>query len=202
MEEIILRHENKNEYHLIEEMIRDIFWDIYKPGACEHLVVHNLRNDNSYIPELSYIALINNEIVGAIYYSFATINDKKVLYLGPIGVKKEYQNKHIGAKLINFTSDLAKNKGYDLIFLTGNPDYYHRFGFTTATKLGFTLPYIDKGEEAPFFMVKILNDNDISTYKGEVLEPSVFNVNEEELIEFDKQFKKKTKHKLDTQIFN
>lgn len=202
MEEIIIRHELENEYHDVENMIRDTFWDIYRPGASEHLVIHNLRKDKSFVKELSYIALINNEIVGAIYYSIATINNKKVLYLGPIGVKKEYQKKHIGSKLINHTTQLAKDLGYDLIFLTGNPAYYSRFGFDTATKLGFKLPYIEEGEEASFFMVKVLNKNNISLYKGDLIEPSVFNVDENELTKFEESFPYKEKHKLDSQIFN
>ena len=54
----MIRLENENDYLNVEEMVRNSFWNIYRPGAFEHYIVHNLRNDKSFIRELAYVIML------------------------------------------------------------------------------------------------------------------------------------------------
>ena len=40
-----IRLENEDDYIEVEKLVRDSFWNVYRPGAYEHFIVHNLRND-------------------------------------------------------------------------------------------------------------------------------------------------------------
>ena len=68
-----MRLEEKDDYLKGEEMVRNAFWNIYRPGAYEHLIVHNLRNHESFINDLAYVIENDGEIIGHINYSYGTI---------------------------------------------------------------------------------------------------------------------------------
>ena len=70
----MIRLENENDYLSVEEMVRNSFWNIYRPGAFEHYIVHNLRNDKSFIRELAYVIECDGEIIGHINYSWGLID--------------------------------------------------------------------------------------------------------------------------------
>jgi len=114
--EIVLRLEEERDFTIVEDLTREAFWDVYCPGADEHLLVHDLRKTNVFIKELDFVALNNNKIVGNIMYAISTVknNDLEytVLIFGPVSVLPEYQNKGIGGKLINHTIKLSKEMGY------------------------------------------------------------------------------------------
>ena len=55
-----LRLENENDYFEVEALTRNAFWNVYRPGCSEHLVLHDLRKSNSFIKELDYVWLENN----------------------------------------------------------------------------------------------------------------------------------------------
>ena len=40
MKNLILRPEESGQYHAMEELVREAFWDRFSPGCSEHLVVH------------------------------------------------------------------------------------------------------------------------------------------------------------------
>ena len=61
---IIIRNETDKDYRETEIMTREAFWDLYKPGCDEHFVLHNLRKSKSFVPELDFVALHGNDIVG------------------------------------------------------------------------------------------------------------------------------------------
>ena len=116
----MIRLENENDYLSVEEMVRNSFWNIYRPGAFEHYIVHNLRNDKSFISELAYVIECDGEIIGHINYSWGLIDygDEKVdaAILGPISIHENYQNQGLGSKLIECTLDIAD---YPFIFVIG-----------------------------------------------------------------------------------
>lgn len=74
---ISIRHEEEKDFRIIEELTREAFWDLYKPGCDEHLVVHNMRNVPAFVKELDFVACDDDKIVGYIMYSKAKIiNDE------------------------------------------------------------------------------------------------------------------------------
>ena len=48
-ENINIRLERENEYHVVENLVRESFWNVYRPGCLEHYVLHQLRNDPAFV---------------------------------------------------------------------------------------------------------------------------------------------------------
>ena len=55
---IVIRLEEKSEYRKVENLVRDSFWNVYRPGCLEHYVLHQLRNDPAFVPELDFVMLL------------------------------------------------------------------------------------------------------------------------------------------------
>ena len=197
-----IRLEEENDYFEVENMVRNSFWNIYRPGAFEHFIVHQLRQDESFIRNLAYVIEDDGKIIGHINYSNGKINYENHIndevVLGPIAVDKEYQNQGLGTKLIEYTLDLACD--YPYVFVIGDENYYSRFGFESASKYGIYMDGTDFNEENPFFMIKIFDESSIPEGTGIFHNPEVFNVNEDEVDEFDKQFEFKEKLVLEGQL--
>ena len=50
-----IRFERKEEYREVENLVRESFWNVYRPGCLEHYVLHQLRNDPAFVPELDFV---------------------------------------------------------------------------------------------------------------------------------------------------
>lgn len=202
---MIIRLEEEKDYFETENLTREAFWNVYREGCFEHLIIHNLRKDKSFVKELDYCIEIDNKIIANIVYAKGKLklengNIREILIFGPVSVLPEYQKKGYGEKLINYTIEKAKELGFDAIVITGNPKYYKKFGFESCSKYKIYYEGIDKNEEAPFFMIKILNDNNIENLKGIYSDPDCYKADEKELEEFDKKFPFKIKEKIEGQI--
>jgi predicted N-acetyltransferase YhbS len=199
---VIIRPENSNDYREVENLTREAFWDLYKPGCDEHLIVHKIRSHPDFISELDLVAEQDNKIVGNIIYSKSKVvgphkPEHEVITFGPVSVLPSLQNKGIGSALIEQTIQMAKNMGYIAIFIFGNPDYYHRFGFENAVRFG-----ISTSEGANFepFMGLELHKGSLNGKSGKLFISPVFCVSEDELEAFEKSFPYKEKHVTDTQL--
>ena len=62
----IIRLERKEEYREVENLVREAFWNVYRPGCNEHLVTHNFRSNPAFVKELDYVIEQDCEIVGTI----------------------------------------------------------------------------------------------------------------------------------------
>lgn len=199
-----IRLEQEKDYLKVENLVRNSFWNVYRPGAFEHYIVHNLRDDESFVKELAYVIESDGEIIGHINYSKGKIdldNGKSMdgLALGPIAIDTDWQNKGYGSELIEFTLNLIDEKDIPFVFVIGDENYYTRFGFESASKYGIYLNGTDKNEECPFFMIRIF-DNSISLDEGIFSVPEVFDVTPEEVDEFDKKFEYKEKKVCEGQL--
>ena len=195
---MIIRLENENDYLEVENLVRNSFWNIYRPGAWEHYIVHNLRNDPSFVKELAYVIEKDKKIIGHINYSYGTINydekkSEKGLILGPISIDEIYQNQGYGSKLISYTLNIIEDKSIPFVFVVGDENYYKRFGFESASKYNLFLEGTDRDDECPFFMIKIFDMDEINCKDGTFLNPDVFNVCESDVDEFDEKFEYKQK---------
>ena len=202
--EVVLRLEEEHDYAIVEELTREAFWNVYVPGCDEHLLIHNLRNKKEFIKNLDFVAIYNNkdnnEIVGNIVYCEAKIigldKEYTVLTFGPLSVLPKYQNYGIGSKLINHTLKLSKEMGYKAIIIYGDPEYYKRFGFKHSKEYGITNK--DKKYPAPLLVLE-LYPTGLNGIKGVFEEGKIYEVDENELIEFEKGFSKKEKEITKTQ---
>lgn len=201
---MMIRHESENDYREVEELVRDSFWNVYRPGAYEHFIVHNLRDDESFLENLAYVIEDDGKIVGHINYSIGTISYESgivpAVVLGPLAIDKNCQNQGLGSKLINFTLGIAKDDCIPFVLVIGNEDYYSRFGFVSASKYNIYLDGTDLDEENPFFMIKVFDEDKVKKELGIFRNPDVFDVDDDEVDEFDSQFEYMEKLVLDTQL--
>ena len=213
-----IRLEEKKDYLKVENLVRDAFWNIYRPGAYEHYIVHNLRDDSSFIKDLAYVIEEDKDIIGHINYSKSHINLYKrnrygveiklsdikgeAIILGPIAIDPKCQNQGKGSELIRHTLSLAQEMGFPFVFVVGDENYYSRFGFESASKYNIYLEGTDTEDENPFFMIRIFENvfDEIDYDKGLFYNPKVFDVDEKDVDEFDKNFEYKEKRVQEGQL--
>lgn len=64
-----IRLEEEKDYFEAENLTREAFWNIYRPGCFEHLIIHKLRSDKAFLKELDYVILEEDKIVANIVYA-------------------------------------------------------------------------------------------------------------------------------------
>lgn len=200
---LVIRKINKSDYDAVEVLTREAFWNVYRPGCGEHLVVHNIHKENKSIEELELVAEYDNKIVGHIVYTNGYVDgsDKYgFISFGPISVMPEFQNKGIGSKLIRISLQKASRLGYEAVFITGDNDYYSKFGFEAAYKYGVHMEGVPLEDEAPFFMVKTLKDDTLKDVIGYYVFDECYNIDNKELREFDRKFPFKKKEVREGQL--
>ena len=112
----------------------------------EAKLINLLRESSAFIPELSLVALIDNDIVGHILFTKITIisdngNEYNSLALAPMAVKPSYQKQGIGGQLINYGLGKAKELGHNSVIVLGHEHYYPKFGFLPTTKWNIKAPF-------------------------------------------------------------
>ncbi len=198
-----LRLEEENDFRTVENLTREAFWNVYKPGCDEHFVLHNLRNSPNFITRLDFVAELDGKIVGNIVYSRCSVvsdigKTQEVLTFGPVGVLPAYQGQGIGSLLIRNTLQLAGQMGYKAVLIFGDPAYYHRFGFEAAQKFAISTA---EGENFDAFMVKELTAGSLQGISGRLfLDDVFFNIDQDELERYDSTFPPKEKKVTDTQL--
>jgi predicted N-acetyltransferase YhbS len=196
--EIEIRTERPADYFETEQMVRRAFFNKHHPGCNEHFLVHKLRSDDAYIPELSRIAVADGRIVGTIMYSKAKVigdREHNVITFGPLCVDPDYQGRGIGELLLLETVKLARNAGFSGIVIYGEPDYYPLHGFERCDKFGITTP---DGKNFDSFMAYKLNTG-FDEVHGKFHEASVFENLKDGFEDFDNKFPYMQKLRFPTQ---
>lgn len=191
-----LRRETAQEHFAIENLTREAFWNVYRPGCSEHLVLHRLRAGAGFLPALDYVALEAGVPVGHIAYAKLRRVGRAadgVIGFGPVSVLPEWQERGVGTRLITATLEEAKRLGYGAVLITGNPAYYGRFGFVPASRFGVHLEGVPETEEAPFFMALELKPGFLAERPGVYAFDPAYEVSEAELAAFDAAFPPKSK---------
>lgn len=200
--EVTIQRIIKKDFYKTENITREAFWNLYKPGCNEHLILHNLRKSKCYISELDLVAVFENEIIGHIISTKAKIldsldNEHEILCVGPFSILPKFQKKGIGLKLLNESIVVAKELDYLGMILFGTPKYYHRLGFRNAKEFGISTK---DGHNFEPFMALSLQANGLGNLKGRFYEDNAFETNPGDLIEFEKKFPNKEKLKTQTQL--
>ncbi|MCD2346716.1 GNAT family N-acetyltransferase [Clostridium guangxiense] len=189
-EEIEVRMETTEDWYNVELMVQHAFWNKHHLGCDEHYLVHKLRQDKDYLPELSRIAVKDGEVIGCIMYSKAQVADgtdiHKIITFGPLCVAPKWQGCGVGELLLRKTMKLAVNKGYKGIVIFGEPDYYPRIGFKTCDNFNITTA---DGKNFDAFMGFELAKGSMKHIKGKFFESQVFdNLSEKEVEHYNKKF--------------
>ena len=206
MNKTIIRLERKEEQRQVEHLVRESFWNVYRPGCLEHYVLHCLREDKAFIPELDFVLEKDGEIIGQVIFMRAEIqaDDGRgipILTMGPIGIAPQWKRQGYGKKLLDFALEKAAAFGAGAVCFEGNIDFYGKSGFTVASAFGIRYHGLPEGEDAAFFLCKELVDGYLDGITGEYATPEGYFVDEAEAEEFDKGFPRKEKLRLPGQLF-
>ena len=206
MKNCIIRNEKNEDYREVENLIRESFWNVYRPGCLEHYVIHKLRDDNAFIPELNFVMELDGRLIGQNMFMKANIKsddgrDIPIMTMGPICITPELKRKGYGKFLLDYSLEKAKEYGCKAVCFEGNIDFYGKSGFTFAANFGIRYHGLPEGEDASFFLCKELEKGYLDGITGEYATPRGYFVNEDEAEEFDKNFPPKEKLKLPGQLF-
>lgn len=203
--EIQIRPVRPEEYHAVEVLVRDAFWNVYRPGAIEHYVIHLLREAEGYVPELDLVLEKDGVLIGQSLYMRAEIaldggGVLPVLCLGPIGIAPAWQRRGLGKRLLDEGLARAAALGYGAVCLEGNAAFYEQSGFVHGTDLGLRYRDDADGMMAPYFLVRELQPGYLSGVRGVYGPPEVYFVDEAAAERYDAQFPPKEKKRLPGQL--
>lgn len=201
-----IRLERKEEQREVESLVRESFWNIYRPGCLEHYVIHKLRNDLAFVPELNFVMIKDEKIIGQNMFMRAIIktdngNNLPIMTMGPICIAPELKRQGYGKILLDFSLEKAKALGCGAVCFEGNILFYGKSGFTYASEYGLRYHDLPEGADSSFFLCKELISGYLNGITGEYAPPKGYSVSEEEAEEFDKCFPYKEKKSLKGQIF-
>ena len=203
---IKIRLEKKEEYREVENLVREAFWNVYRPGCLEHFVLNRLRNNPDFIAELDYVMELNGKLIGQIVFMKAVLKaddgrDIPIVTMGPICITPELKRKGYGKVLLDYSLDKAARMGFGAVCIEGNIDFYGKSGFTYANEFGIRYHGLPEDEDASFFLCKELTPGYLDGIAGEYETPAGYFVDEAEADEFDKGFPYKRKLKQPGQLF-
>ena len=203
---IIIRLEKIEEHREVENMVRESFWNVYRPGCLEHYVLNQLRDDPAFVRELDFVMEQDGRLIGQNMFMRAEIkaDDGRaipIMAMGPICITPELKRKGYGKTLLDFSLKKAQELGCGAVCFEGNIDFYGKSGFVQASEFGIRYHGLPEGEDASFFLCKELIPGYLDGISGEYAPPQGYFVDEAEAEEFDKEFPVKEKLKLPGQIF-
>ncbi len=141
-----IRQERQEDYKAVYRVVREAFADTQHSDGDEHNLVVRLRESGSFIPELSLVALEENQVVGHILFTKALVDHTAVLALAPLSVMPQYQRRGIGLSLIKQGHASAARLGYGYSVVLGHEAYYPKAGYVPASRYGIRAPFQVKDE--------------------------------------------------------
>lgn len=201
----IIRLETPADYSEVESLIRESFWNVYRPGCLEHYVIHRFHNDKNFVPELAFVMVKDGKIIGQNIFINAIISGDDgrnipIMTMGPISIAPEFKRKGYGKALLDYSLHKAKELGVGAICFEGNIEFYGKSGFSYASNFGIRYHGLPEGTDSSFFLCKELIKGYLSGVTGEYSTPECYFVDEHEAEEFDKNFPYKEKLKLPGQL--
>ena len=202
-----IRFEKLEEQREVENLIRESFWNVYRPGCSEHYVIHVLRNDPAFVKELDFVMEKDGKLIGQNMFMKTVINaddgrEISVLTMGPICIAPELKRQGYGKKLLDYSLEKASELGYGAVLFEGNIGFYGKSGFGYARTFGIRYHDLPEGADDSFFLCKELIPGYLNGITGVYQTPNGYYVPDEEVEEFDKQFPPKEKLKLPGQLFD
>ncbi len=202
----IIRMEKTEDHRETETLVREAFWNVYRPGCSEHYVLHVLRSDPAFIKELDYVMEMNGRIVGQNIFVKTVIRaddgrDIEVLTMGPICISPELQRKGCGKILLDYTLEKAAELGYGAVLFEGNIGFYGKSGFDYSSVFGIRYHDLPEDADQSFFLCKELVPGYLEGITGVYLTPQGYYVDDADVERFDAAFPPKEKKKIPGQIF-
>ncbi|MBN2603681.1 MAG: N-acetyltransferase [Candidatus Thermoplasmatota archaeon] len=193
--DISIRNEQEKDYRKVEELTREAFWNLHVKGCDEHYLVYKMRSHPDFIANLDFVAILEGKIVGNIMYTKSCIVDESnnkmdTITFGPISVLPEYQKRGIGSALIQHSIKVARKYDFKAIIIHGHPHNYCKHCFKSSKDYKIS----DSEGKYPYSLLALELKKGI--FQGHIWKycPSdVFNINHDDVEEYDKQFTHKKK---------
>ena len=206
MNDYKIRFEEPKDYRVVENLIRESFWNVYRPGCSEHYVIHVLRNDPAFVKELDFVMEQDGNLIGQNMFMKTVINaddgrDIPVLTMGPICITPKLKRKGYGKALLDYSLEQAKVLGFGAVLFEGNIAFYGKSGFDYASKFGIRYHDLPEGADSSFFLCRELIPGYLQGVTGVYQTPQGYYVDDADVEEFDKSFPPKEKLRLPGQIF-
>ena len=156
-----IRLETPQDYREVENLTREAFWNVYRPGCTEHFVLNRYRNHPDFIPELDFVMEEDGKIIGHVMYSKAwllTDEGEKIRAwtFGAISIHPDYKRKGYGLKLLCYSLEKAREQGIGLLCMEGKIGFYRHAGFVVASTLGIHYHAEPREAEVPYFLAQEL----------------------------------------------
>ena len=201
----IIRREVQEDYRETENLVREAFWNVYRPGCSEHYVLHTFRSRTEFVPELDLVMEKDGKIIGQIMYVRAAIETDAgrsipIMTLGPIGILPAYQRQGYGKVLLDYSLAIAKTMGAGALCMEGNIAFYGKVGFVVASSLGIHYYAESRDAVVPYFLCKELQPGYLNGIIGTYHTPQGYFVDAREVEAFDAQFPRKEKLRLPGQL--
>ncbi len=204
--DVIIRFENKGEYREVENLIRESFWNVYRPGCSEHFVIHVLRDDPAFVKELDFVMEKDGRLIGQNMFMRTVIKaddgrDVEVLTMGPICITPGLKRRGYGKILLDYSLEKAAELGFGAVLFEGNIDFYGKSGFDYARKFGIRYHDLPEGADDSFFLCRELIPGFLEEVTGVYQTPMGYYVDDADVEAFDRDFPSKEKLKLPGQLF-
>lgn len=162
---MLIRPESGENFADIDVLLSEAFGSDYEPT-----LVRDIRRTDDYIPELTMVAEGQSGVVGFAMLSRVQIGKDIGLALGPVAVAPAVQKTGIGTKLVSSALSVGDGTIYDTSVVLGDPDYYRRFGYSSASECDIYPPVPWSDEH---FMVRRAAS---SSVRGMVLYPPAWRI--------------------------
>ena len=202
----IIRLETEEDYRAVENLVREAFWNVYRPGCSEHYVIHVLRNAPAFVKELDFVVERDGALIGQNMFMRTVIeaDDGRVipvLTMGPIGIAPSLRRQGYGKKLLDFSLERAAALGFGAVLFEGNIGFYGHSGFSYARSFGIRYHDLPEGADDSFFLCRELIPGYLDGVTGVYRTPQGYYVDERDVEEFDSAFPPREKLRLPGQIF-
>ncbi len=206
---ICIRLEKKEDYRETENLVRESFWNVYRPGCVEHYVLNKLRDDKDFVKELDFVMECGGVLIGQNVFVKAVIKadngrDIPVMTMGPICITPTLKRCGYGKMLLDYSLEKAKELGCKAVCFEGNIDFYGKSGFDYASKFSVRYHGLPEGADSSFFLLKELEKGYLDGITGEYATPKGYfapQENPEDFEKYENTFPPKTKLKLPGQLF-
>lgn len=200
-----IRRETAADHRTVENLTREAFWNVYRPGCTEHYVLHQFRDRPEFVKELDLCLEVDGRIIGHVMFVHAkiTADDGRVLPImtfGPISIHPDFQRKGYGKILLDHALEKAAQMGVGAVCMEGNIGFYGKCGFDVASKSGIHYYAEPREEVVPYFLLKQLQEGFLDGVTGVYQTPAGYFADESKVEEFDRQFPPKVKLKLPGQL--
>ena len=157
-------------------MVREAFWNVFRPGCMEHFVLKKLRDDPAFVKSLNFVMEKNGEIIGQNVFVKAEIRGDDgrripILTMGPICIANEYKRQGYGKMLLDYTLEKAAETGMGAVCFEGNIGFYGKSGFSYAREFGIRYHGLPDGADNSFFLCKELIPGYLDGVTGEYATP-------------------------------